>query len=37
MLDVVYRRTVEVDEINQLEDPVVDVQEGHVAAKAAGQ
>ena len=37
LLDVGQRRAVELDVLDQLEQPLVDVQEGHVAAEAAGQ
>src|SRR5579872_2721261 len=33
---VVERRSVEIDEIDQLDEPLVDVEERHVAAEAAG-
>ena len=34
---VVERRDVEIDEIDQLEDPLVDVEQRHVAAKTSCQ
>jgi hypothetical protein len=33
---VIERRYVEVDEIDQFDDPLVDVEERHVTAEAAG-
>ena len=36
-LDVVDGRLVELDELDELEDAVVDVQDGHVTAEASGQ
>ena len=37
VLDIGQRRAVEFDQVEQLEDPFVDVEDGHVAAEAAGQ
>jgi hypothetical protein len=37
VLDVGQRRAVEFDQFQQLEDALVDVEEGHVAAEAAGE
>src|SRR5271165_4691711 len=34
---VVQRRFVEIDKIDQLDDPLVDVEERHVASEAAGE
>ena len=37
LLDVGQRRTVEFDQLEQVEQPLVDIEEGHVAAEAAGE
>src|SRR5512143_1614404 len=36
-LDVVDRRLVELDDLDELQDALVDVEDGHVAAEAAGE
>ncbi len=37
LLDVIHRRLVEIDDLDEFQNAVIDVEDRHVAAEAAGQ